>query len=143
MKMIFSKPAGHCLFRKITPIFLALMTIWLTGCGPEAIVLRSGLDTPAQHVANGNRFLKNGKTDAAIREFNRALELAPNYSPAYVGLAIVKGQNGDIEGGLSLMDKADKLAKTKAEIQTVDTGFCTLYRLKRQRLRNTPSAAAP
>ncbi len=112
---------------------IVLLAILVAGCGPEAIVLRSGLDTPAQHVANGNRFLENGKTGAALREFIRARELDPGYAPAYVGLAIIKGRQGDIEGGLNLLQKAEKLARTPAETEKVDQGFCTLYRLQRKK----------
>ncbi len=115
-----------------------LLAVLVAGCGPEAIVLRSGLDTPAQHVANGNRFLKNGKTGAALREFVRARELDPEYAPAYVGLAIIRGRQGDIEGGLALMEKADSLTKNKTEADMVDQGFCTLYRLQRRRKNGPP-----
>lgn len=125
MRIVLSKPLE---------LFL-LLTILLAGCGPETIVLRSGLDTPAQHVANGNRFLKNGKMGAALREFIRARELNPEYGPAYVGLGIIKGRQGDIEGGLKLMEKAEKLAENKSEMEMVDQGFCTLYRLQRQKKR--------
>ncbi len=69
------------------------------------------LDTPVHHVNNGNTLLKSGKIDDALREFNRARELDPNYSAAYVGLSLVYGLKGDDETSAVYLKKAVDLLK--------------------------------
>jgi tetratricopeptide (TPR) repeat protein len=69
------------------------------------------LDTPMHHVYNGNTLLKAGKIDAAFREFSRAKELDPNYSPAYVGLSLVYGLKDDDEASAMYLKKAVDLLK--------------------------------
>jgi len=69
------------------------------------------LDTPVQHVRNGDTLLKAGKIDDAFREFSRAKELDPNYSPAYVGLSLVYGLRGDDETSAMYLKKAVNLLK--------------------------------
>ena len=82
-------------------IVLAIfLTGFLGGCGPQTIWLRPSLDTPSQHVANGNQLLKRGKLSDACREFRRAREIDPNYTMAYIGLGIALGKKGDVENGL-------------------------------------------
>jgi tetratricopeptide (TPR) repeat protein len=71
------------------------------------------LDTPVNHVNNGNILLKAGKIDDALREFSRAKKLDPNYSPAYVGLGLVYGIKGDEETSAMYMKKAINLLKEK------------------------------
>ena len=63
----------------------------MIGCGPDPIFLRPALDTPAQHLANGNALLDQEKWRDAGREFERAGELDPFFTEAYVGLAIALG----------------------------------------------------
>jgi len=99
-----------------------LCGLWLSACGPDTIFLRPGLDTPAQHVANGNVLLKQNKLEAAFREFNRAQMLEPNFAPAYVGLGKIWGLRGDIERGRAAMDKAEAVARGENERQAVDEG---------------------
>lgn len=71
------------------------------------------IDTPVNHVKNGNTLLNTGKIDAAFREFNRAKELDPKYPPAYVGLSLVYGLKGDDEASDMNMKKAIHLLKEK------------------------------
>lgn len=90
--------AGFCLFV-------------LFACTTMPIEENTWLDTPKNHVNNGNLFLKAGKIDDAFREFTRAKELDPNYSPAYVGLGLVYGVKGDDETSSVYMEKAINLLK--------------------------------
>jgi tetratricopeptide (TPR) repeat protein len=69
------------------------------------------LDTPVNHVNNGNILLKTGKIDDALREFSRAKKLDANYSPAYVGLSLVYGVKGDDETSAMYMKEAINLLK--------------------------------
>ena len=72
---------------------------------------------------NGNQFMNSGKLDAALGEFNRAIELDPNFSPAYVGLGLVAGHRGDPEKGLEIMEKARELAQDEDQRKNVEAGF--------------------
>ena len=103
---------------------LSVVCIWtLLSCGPETIVLRPSLDTPSQHVDNGYKLMAYGKIDAAIREFKRSMELDAGYSPAYVGLGILYGMQGDLDRGRSLMEEAQALAKNDEQRKEVELGF--------------------
>ena len=73
------------------------------------------LDTPINHVNNGNILLKAGKIDDAFREFSRAKELDANCSPAYVGLGLVYGVKGDDETSSVYMKKAIDLLKERID----------------------------
>jgi Flp pilus assembly protein TadD len=90
--------AGFCMFM-------------LTACATTPMGTNAWLDTPVHHVHNGNTLLKSGKIDDALREFNRAKELDPNYSSAYVGLSLVYGLKGDDETSAVYLKKAVDLLK--------------------------------
>ena len=104
-------------------IYSACLLLTMLGCGPDSIFIRQGLDTPSHHVDNGNHFMRSEKFDAARNEFNRALELDPGYAPAYVGLGLVSGHQGEPEKGMAFMEKADRLALGEKQRQQVKAGF--------------------
>lgn len=87
----------------------------LIGCGPHTIFVRPGLDTPAQHVTNGYQLLELEKWDDACREFQRARDLDPNCTEAFVGLAVAYGGKGDLDHGFELLGQARRMAITQAE----------------------------
>lgn len=103
--------------------FLVLFMFLIMACGPDTIFLRPALDTPAQHVKNGHSLLARGKIDAANAEFVRAKNLDNGYAPAYVGLALVQGHRGDLDGGFETMEKARTIVDTPDEAKAVDRGF--------------------
>ena len=102
---------------------LVLSLVLVLACGPDTIFLRPALDTPAQHVKNGHSLLTRGKIDAANTEFVRAQSLDDGFAPAYVGLALVQGHRGDIDGGFEMLDKAREIAATPDEAKSVERGF--------------------
>ena len=93
-------------FRKIFSVMAVICMLILLACGPNIKVLDAQLDTPENHVKNGDMLLKTGKIDAAFREFTRAQELDPMYPQAYIGLALVHGIKGDYETSFEYMKKA-------------------------------------
>jgi len=99
---------------KKTYVFFAVLCLFLVcACVPTSMESKPWLDTPVHHVKNGNTLLKAGKIDDAFREFDRAKELDPNYSPAYVGLSLVYGLKGDDATSATNLKKAvDLLKKT-------------------------------
>ena len=106
--------------------WLVLSLVLIVACGPDTIFLRPALDTPEQHVKNGHSLLMRGKIDAANAEFVRAKSLDDGFAPAYVGLALVQGHQGDIEGGFETLDKARGIAATPDEVRSVERGYETL-----------------
>lgn len=98
----------------------------LAACGPDTIFVRPGLDTPEQHVANGNKLLERGKLDAAHQEFQRARELDSEFVAAYIGLSLVACQQGEVTEGRQLMQRAAALAETDEEKAQVDKGLAQL-----------------
>jgi len=64
-----------------------------------------------------------GKTEAAMREFKRSIELDPSYAPAYVGLGIVYGMQADLDQGRAMMEKAKALARSEEQSREVEMGF--------------------
>ncbi len=111
--------------------FPLLMCVCFIGCGPDTIFVRPGLDTPAQHVANGNQFLERGKIDDARREFERAKELDPNYVNAYIGLGLALGKKGDIDAGMETMGLAKRMAGSARELEAVQNGYVKLNEMKK------------
>ena len=102
---------------------LALVILMLSACGPDTIFLRPALDTPMQHVKNGQNLLARGKVDAANEEFLRAKGLDQGYAPAYVGIALIQGHRGDVTGGFEILRQAKQLATTPEEMDRVNEGF--------------------
>lgn len=110
---------------------MVVLGVGLSGCGPDTIFVRPGLDTPAQHVANGHQLLERGKIDDACREFKRAKELDPDYITAYVGLGLALGQKGDIEAGMHNLSIAKHKAVSVKDFEAVQQGYDQLNEMKR------------
>jgi tetratricopeptide (TPR) repeat protein len=108
----------------LKPRHILMFFFWvLIGCGPETIFVRPGLDTPALHVSNGNQLLDQGKWQDACREFERARDLDPFYTDAYIGLGIAVGGQGDMAGGLKVLDYARELAQNEDDLARVQYGY--------------------
>lgn len=61
-------------------------------------------------MGEGARFLAGHQLDAALAEFNRAAELAPELAAAYLGRGEVLLEKGDLDGAQADFDKALKLS---------------------------------
>ena len=109
---------------------LVLSLVLFGACGPDTIFLRPALDTPAQHVNNGNNLLARGKIAAASAEFIRAKSLDDSYAPAYVGIALVQGHRGDVSGGFDILNQAKGLVATPEDAKAVDRGYDLLERMR-------------
>jgi len=111
------------MFSTISRFLTYACLIILVSCGPETILLRPSLDSPLHHVDNGYKLMAYGKTEAAVREFKRSIELDETYAPAYVGLGIVYGVQGDLDQGRAMMEKAEALARGEEQRKEVEMGF--------------------
>lgn len=122
--------------------WVSLFWFALVACGPETIFVRPGLDTPSQHVYNGQTFLKRGKIADAHREFTRAKELDPECVEAYVGLGLIMGHLGDFKSGFTILDEAQSMSKSDAERKKVQNGYEKLQKLqetKRDEAKTPPN----
>lgn len=104
-------------------LILFFISCIISACGPDTIFLRPALDTPAQHVKNGHSLLSFGKIEAANAEFLRATALDGNYVPAYVGIALVQGRQGNIDEGFKTLDWTKGLITTPEEEEAVNQGY--------------------
>ncbi len=121
---------------KIFNIAALLIMLTLFSCGPDTIFLQLKLDTPGHHMATGMVFLKAEKISDAFREFDRAKELDPGYSPAYVGLGLVYGFRGDFEAGLKQMETAASNARGINQKTGVHVGIMRLYMMGQEKIDN-------
>lgn len=66
-----------------------LMALLLVGCGPKGAEQTSPEDTPPNRYRAGMEFIDEGKPAEAAGMFARAIELDPDYAPAYAGQALL------------------------------------------------------
>lgn len=121
-------------FRKNVPLITIICLFLFFSCQPKALPPEAMLDTPLHHVTNGNKLLAAEKYDAAFYEFNRAKELDPKYSPAYVGLGLVAGYRGDFENALKNMKTARKHASDDNQQMNARVGYMRLYILGKEKI---------
>ncbi len=108
-------------------VLLSISLLFVFSCGPKPVAPKAALDTPEHHVSNGNKLLKANKIEDAFKEFNRAKDLDPKFSPAYVGLGLVYGLRNDFENGFKSLKKAAKYSKGKPQALAVLIGNMRLY----------------
>jgi len=112
-------------------IAAAFLVLAAAGCTSGAGSSAARLDTPSRHVTNGLMLLENQKTDAALREFRRAIELDAAYSPAYVGLGLAYGHQGDLKKGFSQLQTAQKYARNQDQKRQVKEAYQRLGAMNR------------
>jgi len=122
------------MFVKRIQIALVVGSIFLlTACGPETIFLKSGLDTPAHHVANGNQLLENGKYEAALSEFMRAKEqMDKKYAPVYIGIGLAQAHKGEFAAAYDTLEAARQFAHDPADVEKIEQAVETVKRLERE-----------
>ena len=120
--------------RKIFFLAAVVLLLFTFACGPKARKQEAVYDNPAHHVSNGNKMLKMGKIDDALKEFNLAKELDPKFAPAYVGIGIVYGLKNDFKNGLKTMDKAESYAENDDQEFAVNIGYMRLYTMGNEKV---------
>lgn len=109
-----------------------LSLLFLGACGPKARKAVSALDTPEHHVFSGMKLLDKGKYEDAKGEFNLAIQLNPKYSPAFTGLGLVNGYEGNFKEAFDNAKKGKKYAVTKEEEVNARIGFMRIYSMERK-----------
>jgi tetratricopeptide (TPR) repeat protein len=67
------------------------------------------------HIILGNALIEKGRTDEAIREFQEALRLKPDYTVAHYNLGIALARGGQIDEAVSQYQEAIRLSPDYAE----------------------------
>jgi tetratricopeptide (TPR) repeat protein len=114
------------------------LAVVVMACGPKLRKPVSELDTPEHHSFTGLKLLDEAKYGEAEREFELALQLAPEFSRAHAGMALVKAYKGDFKAASESVKKAGKYAKTDDEKVFVHVGrirILTLGRLDKDWLK--------
>ncbi len=85
----------------------AIMFVCLTlvGCGRQS---------PDEHMKAGEKLLASGKKDAAIAEFTKAIEVAPECLKAYLNRAMCYNETGQPKKAVADFSKAIELDPTDA-----------------------------
>jgi len=106
-------------------VVLAILTaiLMLVSCGPKAVKPMGEMDTPDHHVYTGLKLLDQAQYPQAQGEFDRAIRLAPKFSRAFAGTALVKAYQGDFAGAFASLDKAWEYANNNDEKLVVHVGY--------------------
>jgi tetratricopeptide (TPR) repeat protein len=120
-------------FTRLGGCLIASLLVFLYGCGPRAggYPFRE-LDVPEQRVFNGFAFLRKERPVDAQIEFERALDLRPNYSPAYRGLGLVRGMQQDFSPAFEAMSRAEQYAENDLDRALAEVGMMGLYRMEKR-----------
>jgi Tfp pilus assembly protein PilF len=84
---------------------IAVLALLFSGCGPKPIAKESILDTPENHYRQGNRELQAGNLEDAVKEFERAKALDPDYPGAFVGIGMVALEKKDYKLAMEWINK--------------------------------------
>lgn len=82
---------------------------------------------PALYVERGRAYRNSQKHDLAMNDFNRAIELSPEYVPAYVERALVYYENKDYDAACQDYDTIIKLDSGNADAY-FRRGACNYYK---------------
>lgn len=83
-------------YKKLLPLFLLIVCVGVTACGPNAEELNT----------RGKEKLKNEDIDGALEDFNKAIEKNPKYAEAYLNRGYVYGNRGELQEALADFDMA-------------------------------------
>jgi len=113
-----------CLFMVFALVTVSALII---SCAPKVVKPEAEMDTPDHHFYTGMRLFDEGKLIDAQLEFDRAIQLAPKFSRAYAGNALVKACQGDSKGAFDVMERAGKYAAQDEEKGFVHVSKIRLY----------------
>ncbi|MCX5830356.1 MAG: hypothetical protein NT140_00425 [Deltaproteobacteria bacterium] len=101
--------------KSVLSVVLICLTMAMLACAPELRKPVSAMDTPEHHSVAGLRLLEEDKYIEAEREFTLAIQIAPEFSQAHAGIALVKAYTGDHDAAAEAIKKAWSNANTKEE----------------------------
>lgn len=107
------------------------LSLLIISCGPKAVKPVGEMDTPEHHFYTGMKLLNQTQYTSAQTEFDRAIQLAPKFSRAYGGLALVKAYQGDFINAFKQLDDAWGYAGTNEEKLFVHIGYIRINTLSK------------
>jgi len=96
---------------RLAAVLLTAGLLGLAGCAEEGIKSESALDTPEHHYSTGVRLFDQADYEGALKEFQRAVALDPDFAPGHAGLGLVYGQKRAFSQAYESLDKARGLQK--------------------------------
>jgi len=103
--------------KRIHFIFYAFTTLLLLGgCATKP---QSDVDTPEYHFRAGMRAVDSGNYDAALKSFQRALDLNKKFVEAYAGLGLANAHLGNIKLARKNIDKAESKGGKNPDILAI------------------------
>jgi len=100
----------HFIFYAFTALLL------LGGCATKP---QSDVDTPEYHFRAGMRAVDSGNYDAALKSFQRALDLNKKFVEAYAGLGLANAHLGNIKLARKNIDKAESKGGKNPDILAI------------------------
>lgn len=92
---------------------------------------QNSLVLPAKtHHRLGVTLGRRGKLDAAIEEFQKALELTPDSAAAHYNLGIAFSQQGNLERGIEYIQQAKSLCLEQGKVRRAQAVEQVIYTLK-------------
>lgn len=122
---------GNRRWMRWAPFSWVILMCIAHGCSHEIRKPSNLMDTPGHHVYTGMRLLEEGLLANATREFDLALELDPEHSPAFQGKGIVLAMQGDFKRGFDAMGYAKKHAKGGREKGMAHVGYMQVYTMEK------------
>lgn len=105
--------------RRFCILVLAIFMLGLAACGKEPRPSRGIMDSPEHHYRSGMHFLDKKEPVRAIQEFNKALELDPEYGPALAGKGLARAMQGDEEALDTVEEGEDEAANPEEELRAL------------------------
>jgi tetratricopeptide (TPR) repeat protein len=81
----------------------------LIGCAEDRVKSEAALDTPQHHYSTGLRLMAKNDNDGAMKAFQRAVALDPDFAPGHAGVGLVYGTKGMYTEAYESIAKARKL----------------------------------
>ena len=109
---------------------MVLIGFFLVGCVKKPVQMETILDSPEHHVASGFLLIKKDLLNDAEREFERALQDNPKYSPALRGRGLVCALKKEFTPAFEFMTAAGLYAEQKQEKALTYVAFIRLYTMR-------------
>jgi tetratricopeptide (TPR) repeat protein len=91
---------------------VAILLIWVAIASPQGQNLLTDL-----HYARGCQYLEQGRTDAALREFETTLEMNPAHAASHNALGYIYYQQGQLKAAAIAFEQASRVAPNSDVIQ--------------------------
>jgi len=111
----------------ILPLCVIIFTL-IFGCGPKPLPPASVLDTPDNHFNQGLRELDRGNLTEAEAEFNKSVQLDPDYAEGYSGLGLVWATRKDFKKAHDFADKGLDKNKNSLDARIIKGRIITMER---------------